>query len=249
MFITYSPCRSPRRARFHALYSITEPEMPLTRVNSGSASCACGVRGRRAEIVAQAQRVAGLVHHHVLDVRGDEALDVRAVRRELAARLEQRQAEHRFAGGAVAVLAVGAVGRRQHRRRAAGRGRHGLGAQVAHRAHVHRVDADVGVEDLAGARVDHRHADRAERRLRHRLPAHRRMPDVGGVEVGVVGLDLDLQRILVADALERLVPLQDAGAHRLAVGERNVAVQPEHDRLLRLRQRARPDPSSPAASA
>ena len=87
------------------------------------------------------------------------------------------------------------------------------------------------------ARVDHRHADGAEGRLRHRLPAHRRMPQVGGVEVGVVGLDLDLQRILVADALERLVPFQDAGAHGLAVGERNGAVQPEHDRLLRLRQR------------
>ena len=114
---------------------------------------------------------------------------------------------------------------------------------------THRVDADVGVEDLAGARVDLRRADRAERRRRavviQRTDAWR---DVERVEVGVVGLDLDLDRVLEADALERLVPLEDAGAHGVAVVLRDVAVEPEHDRLLRLGQRAPPGPSSRAAS-
>ena len=144
------------------------PEMPLTRVNSGSPSCVLGVDRRGAEVVAQAERVADLVHRLLLEERGDEALDVRAVGVEVAAGLEQRQAEHRLAASrsrrtrrpspavrAPASLAVAS------RRRA-------LGMYSERRlrtiAHVVRVDADVGVEDLAGPRVDDGGADRAERR-------------------------------------------------------------------------------------
>ena len=38
--MVYAPCRSPFAAMFTALYSITEPEMPLAAVNAGSSSCA-----------------------------------------------------------------------------------------------------------------------------------------------------------------------------------------------------------------
>jgi hypothetical protein len=42
---------------------------------------------------------------------------------------------------------------------------------------------------------------------RRRHPADRRVPRVDGDPVGVVGLDLRLDRVLEADPLERLVPL------------------------------------------
>ncbi len=40
------------------------------------------------------------------------------------------------------------------------------------------------------------------------------------VEIRVVRLDLDPDRILESDPLERLVPLENAGADRLAILER-----------------------------
>ena len=103
----------------------------------------------------------------------------------------------------------------------------------------HRVDADVGVEDLAGARVDLARSDAAEDRPRGRHPADRRMARVERLEIGVVGLDLRLHRILEAGFLERLVPLEHAVDDRLAILVRDVAVDPEHDRLLGFRQRRR----------
>ena len=63
------------------------------------------------------------------------------------------------------------------------------------------------------------------------------MAGVEQVEVGVVGLPRGDDGILEADALEGLVPFQDAGGHRGAVALRHVAVDPEGDGLDGLRQR------------
>ena len=63
------------------------------------------------------------------------------------------------------------------------------------------------------------------------------MPRVAGVEIGVVRLLLDPDGIEEADPLERLVPFQDAGLHRVAILLRNVAIEPVDDGPLRLGQR------------
>ena len=63
------------------------------------------------------------------------------------------------------------------------------------------------------------------------------MVRVGGVEIGVVGLQFDPQRILEADLFEGLVPFEDAGLDRLTIFFRDVAVEPVDDRLFRLGQR------------
>ena len=60
--------------------------------------------------MAQAQRVADLVHHRVLDVVGDEALGLRAVGVDLAARLEHVQRIAQLLGRHVAVAAVRVAG-------------------------------------------------------------------------------------------------------------------------------------------
>jgi hypothetical protein len=49
------------------------------------------------------------------------------------------------------------------------------------------------------------------------VPAHGRVAHVLGIEVRVLGLQLRLHRVLEADALEGLVPLEDAVHHRLAI--------------------------------
>ena len=55
----------------------------------------------------QAQRVADLVHHHVLQGVGDEAFGLRAIDHlQLAAQLQQFKAEHRFLQRIVRVAAL-----------------------------------------------------------------------------------------------------------------------------------------------
>ena len=65
------------------------------------------------------------------------------------------------------------------------------------------------------------------------------MARVERLEIGVVGLDFRLQRILEADLFEGLVPLEHAVDDGLSVLDGDVAVDPEHDRLLRFGQRRR----------
>ena len=73
--------------------------------------------------------------------------------------------------------------------------------------------------------------DGAEHRVGVHHPAHRGVAEVERVEGGVVGLLLHDDGVAEADLLERLVPLHDGRAHRLAVGQRHVAVDPEGDGL------------------
>ena len=168
--------------------------MPCSRVNTGSASCCSRVDPRRAEVVAQAERVADLVHRHVLEVGAHEGLGLRAAGLELAARLEHV--------GAVAICSAAslAVGRstRPESRRATSSGvgsasrngsvdaarRQDLGARRPDVARRQALDADVGVEDLAAARIDVARPDRAEGRRRVGHPADRGATEVEGVEVG-----------------------------------------------------------------
>src|SRR5437867_12435180 len=116
------------------------------------------------------------------------------------------------------------------------RARHGylLDPLEAAITQAHGVDADVGVKDLTAARVDLARTDAAEQGPRGRHPADRGMARIERVPVGVVRLDLGLYRILEADLFECLVPFQDAVDDRLAILFGNVAVEPVHDRLLRL---------------
>ena len=59
------------------------------------------------------------------------------------------------------------------------------------------------------------------------------------LEIGVVGLDLGLQRVLEARLLERLVPFEHAVDDRLPILVGDVAVDPENDRFLGFRERGR----------
>ena len=81
-----------------------------------------------------------------------------------------------------------------------------------------------------------RRADR-ETRVGGHEPAHRRVARIEGVDRALLVLLLDDDRVLEADLLERLVPFEDAVAHRGTVLFGDVAVDPEDDRLLRLGQR------------
>src|SRR5205085_5212013 len=126
------------------------------------------------------------------------------------------------------------IGAREWVVEAAGEDLRARGADVARRQ---TLDADVGVEDLAAARIDVARADRAERRRRVRHPADRGAAEVERVEVGALRLHLDPDRVLEADLLERLVPLEHAGRDRRAVLDRDRPVEPEDDRLDGLGER------------
>ena len=214
-----------------------------------------GVDARAAEVVAQAQRVADLVDRGVGEVVEHPLLGLGARRVEVAARLEHVHRIGQLLGGHVGVLAlIGVVagtrsaarrelghplGRaRLHQRRPVHRHprREHLRAQRAHVARRQALEADVGIEDLPGARVDLAGPDGTERRRRVGHPADRRHADVERVEIGIVGLRLDDDRVLEADALEGVVPHQDALGDGVAVLQRDRAIEPEGDRLDRLRQ-------------
>ncbi|EWS57824.1 hypothetical protein Y694_04242 [Methylibium sp. T29-B] len=189
------------------------------------------------EVVAQPQRVADLVHRHVLQVGQHVGLGVEAAGIEFAARLEHVERVAELLGGAIGVSAGSGVMPRMRVR--ALTDREHLGALGAAVARGQALDADVGIDDFAAARIDVARADGAEGRCRVGHPAHRGAVHVQRVEVGIVGLHLDANRITETDALEGLVPLQDAGADGAAVLVRDAAVQPVGDGLDRLGQRRR----------
>ncbi len=130
-------------------------------------------RGRRPKVVAQTERVTDLVHRDVLEKIEYQLVGLRTIWVELAARFEQRQCKAHFARGVFEVVAKAAVnvaigadrGRVQltghcviHRRV-----RHdAFGSQGANVAHHVGVPTNVGIQNLAGARIDLRRADRAE---------------------------------------------------------------------------------------
>ncbi|GBC91248.1 hypothetical protein HRbin14_02012 [bacterium HR14] len=97
------------------------------------------------------------------------------------------------------------------------------------------VDGDARVQNLPRERVS------AEERNRVAVigggdPAHDIVAHVGMVPVGVVGHLLDHNRVLDAYLLKRLVPLQNALTHRVAIFMRDGVIQPEHDGLLGRRE-------------
>ena len=205
-----------------------------------------GVDARRAEVVAQAERVADLVHRRVLEVGVDEGLGLGTVGVELAARLEHVGGIAQLLGGELAIGADPAA--HQHgpllgrgvaaaERVVHAAGREDLRARRADIARRQAFDADGGVENLAAARIDVTRADRAEGRRGIRHPADRGAAEIERVEIGVVGLHLDMDGVLEADLLEGLVPLEHAGRDRRAVLERHRAVDPVDDRLDRLGER------------
>ena len=104
-------------------------------------------------------------------------------------------------------------------------------SQAAQAACVSGVDKDIGIQNLAAARVDLAWADAAELGLARRDPAHRGDADIEGLDRRVIGLDRDFDRVLEADAFEGSVPGQDAGLDRLAVLHRHAAVDMKLDRL------------------
>ena len=195
--------------------------------------------------MAQAERVADLVHRHVLQEIGDQLVGLRTVGVEFAARLEQRQRKADLARRVLAVVAQAAIDRADRLdAQIAGRlvvhrliGDDAFGSQRADVARHVRVPADVGVENLAAARIDMRRPDGPERRRGRRQPSHRRVLRLAEIEVRVIRLLQDDDRVLEANLLERLVPLEDALTDRLAVLFRNLVREPERDRLDRLGQR------------
>ena len=205
-----------------------------------------GVDARRAEVVAQPERVAHLVHRHVFQIVVNEFLGLGACRIDVAARLEHVERVAQLLGRLIGEIAE------RHRMRAAQARRRGLRRlHVDDRSRQHlraqrplvarrqALDADVGVEDLTRSRVDVARPDRAEGRARVGHPANRRAAEVQRVPVGVVGLHFDAHRVLEADALEGLVPFEHAGRDRRAVLFGDRPVEPEGDRLDRLGQRRR----------
>ena len=204
--------------------------------------------------MAQAQRVAHLVHDGFLDVVLHELPGHRAVRVHFALCLQHVQRITQLFSGQRAVHAAGPLGRHlarlrqlermgkaeRHRRAFgshgyAGRRAEHLGAQAANAACGHALERDVRIQDLARARVHVAGADGAEDGLRVHHPAHACGAKVQGVELGVVGLLLHLDGVADADFLEGPVPFQDAASHGLTVGQRHVAVDPEGDGLDRVR--------------
>jgi len=68
------------------------------------------------------------------------------------------------------------------------------------------LDLDVGIEDFAGPRIGTVWPDSEGAGFVTDDPSHRSMVRVGGAELGIVGLDLDANRILEPDFFEGLVP-------------------------------------------
>ena len=194
--------------------------------------------------MAQPQRVADLVHRHPLQGLTHVRHRHRIARADVAARRQQRAQQGALGGehlaeqgGLEAGLGGGAVflAHAQHRRHRGGGVHQGPpgGAEVLH--HI-GFEQDVGVQDLAGARVHHGRPDGAVARLVRGVPAQRGVADVFGI--GAVGQRQRADRVAEAGPLERLVPRLDTGRHVLAQVRRHRAVDVVGDRLARLAQPA-----------
>ena len=226
------------------MYSITEPAMPCFAVNSRSASCcfACRSSTRGSCGAARAcgrprasSRPSGSLRR-TLDLGAVGRRSRRAPRAAIRPNAASSVAASPYVQPARAVSV--AIGLRLRRRRERVLARRMYSARRLRTTRTSFASMPMSASRISPVRGSTtRRPDRAVRRLRARSPAHRRVADVGRVELGVVGLDLDVDRILEADALERLVPFEDALPDRLAVLHRDVAVEPVDDRLLRLGHR------------
>ena len=171
-----------------------------------------GVHGRRAEVVREAQRVADLVHRRGLELGLDERFCLRAVERHFAARFQERHREGLVLGRLDGVRAIRRIAEEQWR----ASGRSGmLSAPRLLKARKLVASMPMSASRISPERGSTTVGPMAANPLRaRRHPADRGMADVRGVELRVVGLDLDPDRVLVADALERLVPFEHAVADR-----------------------------------
>ncbi len=177
--------------------------------------------------------VAHLVGHDV----PNEGLGEVLLARQRAGRRQERQREvtepgllHRF----LSVLAAGMPSRRRSKGLRAVEvrcGRHqppALNLGVAHDVGVHR---DVRVQNLAGERVyaEQRHGVAV---LGRSDPPYRVVAHVRVIPIGIVRHLLDHDRVPDSCGEERLVPVQKALLHRIAVLGWNGVVHPEDDGLL-----------------
>ena len=242
----YAPCLSPFSAMLIALYSITEPAMPLVVRELGvvelrlrvdrSRRGSCGA-GRACARPRASRRPSGRRARTASASGLSGSMSPRASSRSSAKPSSTR----------------GEVGELADHRRARAERRDRLRRRSSTRW-MRRLRRRTGSMPMSASRISPvrgstwRRADAAERRPRRGHPADRRVARVDRVPVGVVGLDLRLHRVLEADALERLVPFEHAGDH----GRRGSA--PECCGRARRRSAASaptappPGPSSPAAS-
>ena len=188
-----------------------------------------GVDGGRAEIMLKAQGVTDLVHHRILQVFEHECLRLGTVGINVTACFEQIHRESAFlrrvfGNGTKTIFVV------------AGKMRGGspdfLDTEIAAIAQSHYVHPDVGIQNFAGPRIPLTGPDRAERRPSSRHPGDRRTARIKAFPIGVIGLNLYLHSILETDALEGLVPFENAFGDRGAILFGNAAIQPKDDRFF-----------------
>ena len=131
-----------------------------------------GVDARGAEVVAQAERMADLVHHRVLDVVVHEVLGLRAVGIELAARLEHVQRIAQLLGRHVAVDAVRMAGML------------GMAAAAPRRTRPHRTaSARAGCAANASSASRSRCRHRGSRRCAGRRASGAMAPKLGTADI------------------------------------------------------------------
>ena len=166
------------------------------------------VERRGAEVVHEAEGVTGLVHDHLLEHRLDDCLRLRGVERGVLAGAEQLEREAQLLGGRLAVGAP-AFGLGPDR------GDTILEQAAAHAAHPAVGDADVGVQDLARARVGHDSAAGRGALAGLHEPPH---PRVGELEV--VGVDA---RGASRTAMASWRPMRSKAAFQARIASRTVA--------------------------
>ena len=103
--------------------------------------------------------------------------------------------------------------------------------QAPRAACEHVGHTDIGVKDFAGARVLMRWSN-GKADVGTGEPTDGRMPRVHGIESILVGLLFGDDSVLEANLFERFVPFKNAGLNGLAILDRNILVEPEHNWLL-----------------
>ncbi len=205
-------------------------------------------RRRAFEVVAQPQRVPDLVHDRVVEPLLGVPLAVG--RRGARVLLEQQRTERRLRDGVFferALLAArpgGVLFTAERARDVERTGRlcigvvralrrqHAVDVSAFDRAQRLAVDDHGGANDLAGVRIAHVRAVRAEIGLIRRDPADGRVARVVRIEARIGRRILDDDRVGMTDLGERVVPGQDPAPHRVAVLRRDLVGQIKGDRAV-----------------
>ena len=186
--------------------------------------------------MTQAERVAHFMRRDVLERVHDPGFGFRRSIFKITARHQKVKRECGFGQFAVGVGAK--LARITEQARANGP-RWIFCDSAAVKARDFLVHLDVSIENFASAWIGFARAARAEWNVVTRHPTNRGEASRRGVELSAVFLLFDDNRILVANFLERFIPLKNAVRHRFAVRGRDVLVEPIRDGLFRLAQHAR----------